>query len=99
VILKKIMNNIKSVYIILFTVFSFNSFADNKEFNSWIELFKKKAIATGISKPSVDDFMSGARFLPKVLEYDRYQPEFYENTHTYINKRTNKKKVKKGLAL
>ncbi|MBA1338841.1 MAG: membrane-bound lytic murein transglycosylase B [Pelagibacterales bacterium] len=93
------MNNIKSVYIILFTVFSFNSFADNKEFNSWIELFKKKAIATGISKPSVDDFMSGARFLPKVLEYDRYQPEFYENTHTYINKRTNKKKVKKGLAL
>ena len=43
--------------------------------------------------------MSNAIFLPKVLEYDRFQPEFYEDTYTYIKKRTNKNKVKKGLAL
>ena len=24
--------------------------------------------------------------LPKVIEYDRYQPEFYEDTFTYIKK-------------
>ena len=40
--------------------------------------------------------MSDAKFLPKVIEYDRYQPEFYEDTFTYINKRANDKKVKKG---
>ena len=35
------------------------------------------------------------KFLPKVIEYDRYQPEFYEDTKTYISKRTSKKKLKK----
>ena len=44
-------------------------------------------------------FFRMLRFLPKVIEYDRYQPEFYEDTNTYINKRTNNKKVKKGLIL
>ena len=42
--------------------------------------------------------MSEARFLPKVIEYDRYQPEFYEDTFTYIKKK-NSKKVKKGKKL
>ena len=37
--------------------------------------------------------------MSKVIEYDRYQPEFYEDTFTYIKKRTSKKKVKKGLSL
>ena len=30
--------------------------------------------------------MTDARFLPKVIEYDRFQPEFYEDTFTYIKK-------------
>ena len=41
--------------------------------------------------------MNNVKFLPKVIEYDRYQPEFYEDTKTYVSKRTSKKKVKKGL--
>ena len=36
--------------------------------------------------------MSKVKFLPKVIEYDRYQPEFYEDTNTYIGKRTNQMK-------
>ena len=43
--------------------------------------------------------MNDAKFLPKVIEYDRYQPEFYEDTFTYISKRTSQDKVKKGLFL
>ena len=43
--------------------------------------------------------MSGAQYLPKVIEYDRYQPEFYEDTFTYIKKRSSKRKVKEGLKL
>ena len=43
--------------------------------------------------------MSEAKFLPKVIEYDRYQPEFYEDTYTYIKKRTSNRKVIKGLVL
>ena len=73
--------------------------AQNAEFKLWLNDFKLKAINTGISKKVVNDVMSGASYLPKVIEYDRYQPEFYEDTNTYITKRANSKKVKKGLIL
>ena len=43
--------------------------------------------------------MSNVKFLPKVIEYDRYQPEFYEDTITYITKRTSKKKIESGIDL
>jgi len=43
--------------------------------------------------------MDKAVFLPKVIQYDRYQPEFYEDTKTYINKRVNKVKIDKALSL
>ena len=39
------------------------------------------------------------KYLPKVIEYDRYQPEFYEDTFTYIKKRANKSKTNKGIKL
>jgi membrane-bound lytic murein transglycosylase B len=38
--------------------------------------FKIEAINSGISPKVVDQIMSNAKFLPKVIEYDRYQPEF-----------------------
>ena len=89
-----------NLFIFSITLFSpSSSLADNLDFNLWINDFKKRAISSGISKDVVDDVMSDARFLPKVIQYDRYQPEFYEDTFTYIKKRTNTKKVKKGLAL
>ena len=40
--------------------------------------------------------MSKTKFLPKVIEYDRYQPEFYEDTKTYVSKRSSNEKVRKG---
>ena len=75
-----------------------NLFA-NSDFNSWIKEFKIKAISSGLSKNVVDQIMSNAMYLPKVIEYDRYQPEFYEDTLTYIKKRSSKNKVKQGLKL
>ena len=39
------------------------------------------------------------QYLPNVIKYDRYQPEFYEDTKTYISKRTSEKKVKQGIKL
>ena len=74
-------------------------FANNPDFITWVQNFKIKAVNSGVSKQVVDDVMSGVIFLPKVIEYDRFQPEFYEDTDTYIKKRTNKKKVKRGLIL
>jgi membrane-bound lytic murein transglycosylase B len=76
-----------------------SAFPSNSEFSAWVKDFKKKAVNSGISKKVVDEVMSDVIFLPNVIKYDRFQPEFYEGTFTYIKKRTNKNKVKKGLAL
>ncbi len=90
---------ITSIFI-FFQIFHHSfSHAANSDFDKWLEEFKVVAVKEGISKKVVNDVMSDARFLPKVIEYDRYQPEFYEDTFTYIKKRTNKKKIRKGLAL
>ena len=74
-------------------------FGKDQSFDKWLIDFKKQAIAAGVSKFVVNDVMAEAKFLPKVIEYDRYQPEFYEDTFTYIKKRTSKKKVNAGLRL
>ena len=82
----------------LFIFFFNNSFA-NDDFNKWLKNFKFKAINSGISEKVVNELMSNAKFLPKVIEYDRYQPEFYEDTFTYIKKRSSNRKLKEGLEL
>jgi membrane-bound lytic murein transglycosylase B len=71
----------------------------NVDFDLWVKNFKIKAINSGISKKIVNEIMSEATFLPKVIKYDRYQPEFYEDTFTYIKKRSTKNKIKEGLKL
>ena len=85
-----------SVFLLILSSFS-SAKSDN--FDLWIVDFKKRAVQYGISNEVVNDIMSEAKYLPKVIEYDRYQPEFYENTFTYVKKRTNSKKVRKGIDL
>ncbi len=92
------MKKITIFFSILFIVTT-SSLHASTDFNIWLNNFKKKAINSGVSKTTVEDVMNNAKFLPKVIEYDRFQPEFYEDTNTYIKKRTNQKKVKKGLLL
>ena len=70
-----------------------------EDFDKWIKNFQVKAVKYGISEKVVNEIMSEARFLPKVIEYDRYQPEFYEDTFTYIKKRSSNRKIKEGLKL
>ena len=82
----------------LYLSITMNVFA-NEDFNHWLSKFQKKAIDSGISEKVVFEIMSEAKFLPKVIEYDRYQPEFYEDTFTYIKKRSSKRKIKEGIKL
>ena len=87
-------------FILSFNIFlTFNLYSNERDFEIWLKNFKVKAVETGISSTVVDDVLLNAKFLPKVIEYDRYQPEFYEDTFTYIKKRTSKKKLNDGLRL
>ena len=89
----------KFIYFLLLFMNANYLYANESSFNDWLKNFNKKAINEGISQKTLDTVMANAKFLPKVIEYDRYQPEFYEDTKTYIKKRTSSKKVKNGLEL
>ena len=93
------MKIIKYFIIIFFTIIHGTLNANEKEFNEWLVKFKVYALEKKISEKTFNLAMSDVVFLPKVIKYDRFQPEFYEDTKTYISKRTSAKKVKKGLSL
>ena len=91
------MKLIRFLLIILFSS-GLNAFADiNLEFEKWKKNFKIIALKNNISENTFDLVMSNTKFLPNVIKYDRFQPEFYEDTKTYINKRTSNKKISKGI--
>ena len=73
--------------------------ANDSTFKEWLKDFKIYALKQKISETTYDNAMSHVIFLPKVIKYDRFQPEFYEDTKTYISKRTSTQKVKKGLSI
>ena len=84
-------------FFVFFFTLTLNS--NSSTFENWKNDFKKIAIKQGISELTFDKAMANVKFLPKVIEYDRYQPEFYEDTKTYISKRTSTKKVKNAIKI
>ncbi len=99
-LIKKMVKFITTILFLAFFVFG-STLAEtrNESFSLWLEDFKKRAVIRGISEATVENALSEAIFLPKVIEYDRFQPEFYEDTYTYIKKRTSSEKVRKGIRL
>ena len=73
--------------------------SNDQSFNEWLKDFKVHALENNISEITFDMAMSDVIFLPKVIKYDRFQPEFYEDTKTYISKRSSDQKVKQGIKL
>ena len=87
---------------IIFITFLFsisNLYSNEPNFNEWLLEFKMHSLNNGISEKTFNIVMKDAKFLPKVIEYDRYQPEFYEDTKTYVSKRSNKSKVNAGITI
>jgi membrane-bound lytic murein transglycosylase B len=93
------MKIIKVIYLIIFVFFTNQLFAKETSFSEWLVGFKNYALKNDISEDTFNKVMSNAVFLPKVIKYDRFQPEFYEDTITYISKRSSTKKLKKGTEL
>ncbi|MDC1099572.1 lytic murein transglycosylase [Candidatus Pelagibacter ubique] len=93
------MNIIKYFIIIFFTFIHGTLHANEKEFKDWLVNFKAYALEKKISEKTFNLAMSDVVFLPDVIKYDRFQPEFYEDTKTYISKRTSKQKVSAGIKL
>ena len=90
----KVMNFfLKIIFLItIFKVLLFNSaFAQDqsKDFEIWLTSYKKDALKKGVSQETIDMAFKNVKFLEQVIKYDRKQPEFIEDTVTYVNKRAN----------
>ena len=70
-----------------------------ENFEKWLESYKKMALAKGISQKTINIALNDVQFLEQVIRYDRKQPEFIEDTTTYVNKRANVARVNKATEL
>ena len=68
----------------------------NNDFEEWLDSYKKDALKKGISQKTIDIAFQNVKFLDQVIKYDRKQPEFFEDTTTYVNKRATNSRAKKA---
>ena len=87
------MKKIKYIIIITFFILKSSYVYSDDNFDVWKINFKKYALKQGISTQTLNRIIDKSKFLPDVIKYDRYQPEFYEDTKTYISKRATNKKI------
>ena len=84
-------------YVAIFSTAYSNT--NDEEFKLWLSSFKEVALSKGISQETINLTFSEVKFLEQVIKYDRKQPEFFEDTNTYVNKRANSARVKKAKKL
>ena len=90
------------IFFLFFKIFFINTiFIVNAEetFDSWLLSYKKFAFKEGISQETINVAFENVKFLDQVIKYDRKQPEFFEDTITYVNKRANILRVHKAKKL
>ena len=90
------------IFFLFFKIFFINTiFIVNAEetFDSWLLSYKKFALKKGISQVTINVAFENVKFLDQVIKYDRKQPEFFEDTITYVNKRANILRVNKAKKL
>jgi len=71
----------------------------DEDFNQWLISYKEYAESKGISKKTINIAFKNVIFLEQVIKYDRKQPEFFEDTITYVSKRANITRVKNAKKL
>ena len=96
-----------SIYKILRTVLILNILilanhfeAQGEEsFEAWLSSYKAFALKKGVSQETINVAFDHVRYLEQVIKYDRKQPEFFEDTITYVSKRANNSRAKKAKKL
>ena len=90
------------IFFLFFNIFFINTiFIVNAEetFDSWLLSYKTFALKNGISQETINVAFENVKFLDQVIKYDRKQPEFFEDTITYVSKRANILRVNKARKL
>lgn len=85
--------------VLKFQFINFSFSAQTEDFNTWLSSYKEFAISKGISSETIMIAFKNVKFLNQVIKYDRKQPEFFEDTKTYVNKRANISRARIGKKL
>ncbi|MDD0811049.1 lytic murein transglycosylase [Curvibacter sp. RS43] len=64
----------------------------------WIEAFKPRARAAGISEATLHTALDGVRYRPQVVELDRAQPEFNRTVWDYLDRTVSPLRIQQGRA-
>lgn len=70
--------------------------AEEQNFSAWLEGLRQEAAAAGISTNTLDAALTGLEPLPRIIEYDRNQPEFKQSLEEYVAGRVSAKRVERG---
>lgn len=73
--------------------------ADERNFIVWLDQFKREVNAQGLTGPSVQKALENVRFLPRVIELDRRQPEGTITFEEYLEKQLVPARINKGREL
>ena len=69
-----------------------------ERFSAWKQTLRPDMLAQGASEPLVDQIIDSLRYLPKVIELDRRQPEGTMSHEQYLTRVIPERKVKAARA-
>ncbi|WP_374563408.1 lytic murein transglycosylase [Nitrosomonas sp.] len=73
--------------------------ASNPQFGECISRMKDQARSEGISDKTIQQVLGKARYLPRVIELDRRQPEFTQTFANYFGTRISEERIQRGREL
>ncbi|MFG6666908.1 lytic murein transglycosylase [Halomonas sp. HNIBRBA4712] len=65
-------------------------------FNQWLGEFRRYAASQGISEATLSQAVDGLRYRERVIELDRYQPEFVRPIWEYLDSAVSDARVRNG---
>lgn len=70
---------------------------DKAAFNAWLADLRSEALGSGISAQTFDAAFAGLDLpIPRVLELDRFQPEFTQTLGTYLRRAVSDDRIRRG---
>ncbi len=73
--------------------------AKHQTFAQWLQAFEQRARDAGISEATVSGALDGVRFVPRIVELDRAQPEFTRPPWVYLDNAISQARIDQGKLL
>lgn len=68
----------------------------SQKFARWVDAFSRNALAAGIDEATLQLAFGNVRFVPRVIELDRTQPEFTRNVWDYLDNALSTQRIARG---